>query len=138
VGALSGLAASVVAMPKTLEHSVDIAAPASQVWDLVSTSEGLSGWFVSASVAPGADGSVTLRFAPGAEGTVPVLAWDPPHRISFGIPEGRVHDITVTATAGGCRVLLRDEGVGDAEADAAAAGWEGFLSKLRSLAEAGR
>jgi uncharacterized protein YndB with AHSA1/START domain len=123
-------------MPKTLEESVEIAAPAARVWELVSTSEGLSGWFVDATVVPGPQGSVTLRFAPGAEGTVPILAWEPPHRISFGMPDGgRAHDITVTPSAAGSRVRLVDEGVPDAEAAATADGWTGFLGKLRALAE---
>jgi len=126
-------------MAKTLEHSVDIAASAGRVWDLVSTSEGLSGWFADATVAPGPQGRVTLRFAPGAEGTVPILVWDPPRRIRFGMADGgRVHDITVVAVTEGCQVQLHDEGVPDAEADATAAGWAGFLGKLRALAESGR
>jgi len=125
-------------MPRTLEQFVDIAVPADRVWDLVSTSEGLSGWFVDSTVLPGSAGSVTLRFAPGAEGTVPILVWDPPRRIRFGVQDGgRVHDITITATAAGSRVLLHDEGVPDAEADSTAAGWTGFLGKLRVLAETG-
>jgi hypothetical protein len=49
-----------------------------------------------------------------------------------------VHDITITAAAGGSRVRLLDEGVPDAEADSTAAGWAGFLGKLRVLAETGR
>ena len=73
---------SVTGMPNTLDQSVDVAAPAGRVWDLVSTSEGLSSWFVDATIVPGLQGSVTLRFAPGAEATVPILVWDPPHRIS--------------------------------------------------------
>lgn len=124
-------------MGQTVDRAVEIAAGADRVWDLVSTSDGLSGWFVDATVVPGAAGSVTLRFAPGAEGTVPVLDWDPPRRIRFGLPDGgRVHDISVTATEGGCQVRVRDEGVGDAEAAATAAGWEGYLGRLRALAEA--
>ena len=125
-----------MAMPKTLEESVEIAAPVTRVWDLVSTGEGLSGWFADATVAGGPQGRVTLRFAPGAEGTVPILAWDPPHRIRFGMADGgRVHDITVTASAAGSRVRIQDEGVPDAEAAATAAGWTGFLGKLQALAE---
>jgi len=124
-------------MGQTVDQVVEIAAGADLVWELVSTSEGLSGWFVDATVLPGPAGSVTLRFAPGAEGTVPVLAWDPPRRIRFGMPDsGRVHDISVTATANGCQVRVLDEGVADAEAAATAAGWEGYLGKLRALAEA--
>jgi uncharacterized protein YndB with AHSA1/START domain len=136
---MSAAADRFVAVPNTLDHSIDVAAPVDRVWNLVSTSEGLSGWFVDATVVPGPEGRVTLRFAPGAEGTVPILAWDPPHRLRFGTPEGapgRVHEITVTPTAQGSRVELRDEGVNDAEKEATAAGWTGYLGKLRALAEA--
>jgi uncharacterized protein YndB with AHSA1/START domain len=132
----AAVADSVMAMPKTVEDSVHIAAPVARVWELVSTSEGLSGWFVDATVTSGPQGSVTLRFAPGAAGTVPILAWEPPRRIRFGMADGgRVHDITVTASAAGSRVQLKDEGVPDAEVAAIAAGWTGFLGKLRALAE---
>lgn len=131
------MADSVMAMPKVIDQAIEVAAPVAGVWDRVSTSEGLSGWFVDATVAGGPDGSVTLRFAPGAEGTVPILAWDPPHRIRFGMADGgRVHDIMVTASAAGSRVRLHDEGVSDAKAAAADVGWTGFLGKLRELAEA--
>jgi uncharacterized protein YndB with AHSA1/START domain len=134
--AVASAADSVMAMPKTLEESIEIAAPVARVWKLVSTSEGLAGWFVDATVAGGPDGSVTLRFAPGTEATVPILAWDPPHRVRFGMADGgRAHDITVTASAAGSRVQLQDEGVPDAETAAAAAGWTGFLGRLRALAE---
>src|SRR6185437_8434445 len=98
-------------MPRTLDQSIDVSAPIERVWDLVSTSAGLSAWFVDAEVAPGPAGTVTLRFAPGAEGTVPVLGWDPPHRIKFGMPDGgRAHDIAIVATETGCQVRLKDEG----------------------------
>lgn len=124
-------------MTRTLDQFVDVAAPVERVWGLVSTSDGLSAWFVDATVVPGPQGSVTLRFGPGAEATVPILVWDPPHRISFGVRDGgRVHDIAIAATAGGCQVRLQDVGVPDAEADSTAAGWVGFLEKLRVLAEA--
>ena len=46
--------------------------------------------------------------------------------------------MTITATAGGSRVRLLDEGAPDAQADSTAAGWAGFLGKLRVLAETGR
>lgn len=124
-------------MGQTVDRAVGIAADADRVWEFVSSSEGLSGWFVDATVVPGPEGSVTLRFAPGAEGTVPVLAWEPPHRIRFGIPDGgRAHEISVTATSEGCQVRVLDEGVSDAEAAATATGWEGYLGRLRALAEA--
>src|SRR5215468_4686211 len=60
-------AASVCAMTVACDQSIDIAAPPELVWQLVSTSEGLSGWFVNATVAGGPQGAVTLRFAPGGK-----------------------------------------------------------------------
>jgi uncharacterized protein YndB with AHSA1/START domain len=129
-------AASLGAMSMTCDRSVDVSASADRVWNLVSTSEGLSGWFTDATVAPGPQGSVTLRFAPGAEAAVPILVWEPSRRIRFGMPDGgRVHDITIMAIAAGCRVRVRDEGVPDAEAESTAAGWQGFLHRLRALAD---
>ena len=93
-------AASVCAMTVACDQSIDSAAPPELVWQLVSTSEGLSGWFVNATVAGGPQGAVTLRFAPGAEATVPVLAWEPQRRIRFGVADGgRVHDIAITPVA---------------------------------------
>ena len=129
-------AASVCAMTVACDQSIDSAAPPELVWQLVSTSEGLSGWFVNVTVAGGPQGAVTLRFAPGAEATVPVLAWEPQRRIRFGVADGgRVHDIAITPVAGGCRVQVRDEGIPHAERDATEAGWTGFLARLRHLAE---
>jgi uncharacterized protein YndB with AHSA1/START domain len=40
-------------MGQTVNQAVEIAAGADRVWELVSTSEGLSGWFVDATVVPG-------------------------------------------------------------------------------------
>jgi uncharacterized protein YndB with AHSA1/START domain len=122
------------------DQSIEISAPIDRVWELVSTGEGLSSWFVDAAVDPGVSGSVTLRFGPGAEATVPIQVWQPPHRILFGAtePGGRTHDIQVNeAAAGGVVVRLIDSGVGERELDAVRHGWKAMLDVLKGHAEKG-
>jgi len=120
---------------------VDVRVPAERAWALVSTSEGISAWFVDAHVVPGPAGSVTLRFAPGAEGTMPIQVWEPARRIRFGAAEGepgRAHDFEVEATAtGGSLVRVTDSGLADAEAEGASQGWAGYLGALKVAAEKG-
>jgi uncharacterized protein YndB with AHSA1/START domain len=138
---MGSVAASLVtsrAVPARLERSVEVAVPVERAWQLVASSEGLSSWLADATVAPGPEGSVTLRFAPGAEGTMPVVVWDPPWRIRFGAAEGlrgRAHDIRVECgNAGGSVVRLTDEGVDDADVQAIAQGWDMMLLRLQEQA----
>ncbi|MDT3438051.1 SRPBCC domain-containing protein [Pseudofrankia sp. BMG5.37] len=123
-----------------IEESVEVSASPDEVWEWIATGPGLSAWFVAASVEPGAAGSVTLTFAPGASGTMPIVEWSPPWRFRFGAASGtsgRAHDFTVSATAGGCRVKLLDDGVAPEEAEQTALGWRGMLSRLAAVVEGG-
>jgi uncharacterized protein YndB with AHSA1/START domain len=128
-------------MEVDIEQSIEVAVPPARAWELVSTSEGLSSWFVESVVVPGPSGSVTLRFAPGAEGTMPIQRWEPPRRIRFGAAEGapgRAHDLRVMEmVGGGARVHLIDSGLDEGEAEASREGWAGFLSQLKRRAETG-
>ena len=125
----------------TIEESVDLAAPLERVWALVSSSQGLSRWFVDATVVPGISGSVTLRFAPGAEGTMPIQIWEPPYRFRFGAAEGepgRAHEIRlIEGRLGDTQVRLIDVGLSDAELEPTRMSWRSMLIKLKSLAEKG-
>jgi uncharacterized protein YndB with AHSA1/START domain len=125
-------------MSARLDKSVEVGVPVDRAWQLVASGEGLSQWFVEATVVPGPSGSVTLRFAPGAEGTMPIVVWDPPQRIRFGAAEGspgRAHDLRVSeGAAGGAVVRLIDDGVDDAAADATAQGWDAMLRRLQEQA----
>jgi len=128
-------------MEVCVEQSIEVAAPPARAWELVSTSEGLSSWFVAAEVAAGPSGSVTLRFGPDAAGTMPIRCWEPPRRIRFGSAEGesgRAHDFEVTGTdTGNAMVRVVDSGVDEAQAAAAREAWGGYLSQLKTQAEHG-
>ena len=122
----------------TVERSVDVEVPRERAWELVSTGDAISRWFVSASVVPGPSGSVTLRFGPGAEGTMPIQVWDPPRRIRFGAAEGepgRAHDFEVLDAAAGATVRVTDSGLGEGEVEGARQGWAGYLGRLKAQAE---
>ncbi|OHV35996.1 MULTISPECIES: SRPBCC family protein [Pseudofrankia] len=123
----------------SIEESVEVSASPDEAWEWIATGPGLSAWFVSATVEPGAAGSVTLTFAPGAAGTMPIVEWSPPSRFRFGAApgqEGRAHDFTVSATAGGSRVRLLDDGVAPEQAEQTALGWRGLLSRLAAVVDA--
>ncbi len=126
-------------MEVSVEQAVEIDVPSARAWELVSTSAGISSWFVSADVVPGPSGSVTLRFGPGAEGTMPIQAWEPPLRIRFGAREGepgRAHDFRVAASAtGGATVRVVDSGLEEGDAGGALQAWAGYLNKLKAHAE---
>ena len=122
------------------DQQVEVDAPVERAWQLVSTSEGISSWFVDATVVPGGSGTVTLRFGPGFEGVMPITAWDPAHRLRFGAPprdqEGRSHDISVLErTAGSVVVRLVDTGDDILDPELNRRTWAGMLARLKELAE---
>lgn len=128
-------------MEAMIEQSIEVAATQARLWQLVSTSEGLSSWFVSAHVVAGSSGSVTLRFGPDAEGTMPIRCWEPPRRIRFGAAPGeigRAHDFEVTdAPGGGGRVRVVDSGLEETGIDVVRETWALYLSRLKTQAENG-
>lgn len=66
----------------TLERQVD--APPEEVWEALTTGEGLCQWFpLDARVEPGVGGSVWLSWGPGSEGEAPISIWDPPGRFGW-------------------------------------------------------
>jgi hypothetical protein len=71
---------------------------------------------------------------------MPIVVWEPPHRIRFGAAEGapgRAHDIHVSVgTEGGSVVRLVDDGVDDDAASATAQGWDTMLRRLQEQAAA--
>ncbi len=121
-----------------IDESIEITAPVGRVWECIATSEGLSAWFVDATVSPGEDGSVTLRFGPGMEATMPIQVWEPERRLRFGSSdgsEGRSHEISITRLPAGVRVDLCDAGLPSNELEATRHGWRAFLARLKTQAE---
>lgn len=104
-------------------------------WRMISTSEGISAWFVDAVVHPGVNGTVTLTFAPGASATVPIRIWDPPRTIEFGTDE-RSHTFAVHTLDDDVHVTVTDRGVPDAESGVTRDGWQRMLTTFATkLAE---
>jgi uncharacterized protein YndB with AHSA1/START domain len=120
---------------RSIRNSVAVDQPPDLVWPLVASSEGLSSWFVDATVIPGSKGIVTLRFSPDAQGAMPIVVWEPPHRIRFGAAEGapgRAHEILVTESPpGGAVVEVIDHGVEDLAVNATSRGWADSLNRLQ-------
>ena len=113
---------------------------ANRVWSLLSTSAGLSSWFVAAVVAPGLGGSVGLTYGPGAVGdhADPRLGGAPAGalRRRGRAPAPGAHELAMTPIAGGFRVDLIDDGVADAEVVPTRVGWTQMLQRLRTRGEA--
>ncbi len=83
-------------------QEVEIDAPIEQVWEAVSTAEGLKRWYpLDARVDAGPDGKMVggkmmASFGPGMEGTATILAWEPNrrYRIYEGGPGGAPAPLT--------------------------------------------
>ncbi len=126
-----------------LESVVD--APAEEVWEILTTAEGLRQWFpLDASVEPTVGGTVWLSWGPGCEGKAPIHIWEPPSRMgwteSYGDDEaGRpikvAVDFYVEARGGTTVVRLVQSGLNassdwDEMYDALEDGWTYFLFSL--------
>jgi uncharacterized protein YndB with AHSA1/START domain len=134
---------------RAVDVSIDIDKSVDEVWPFLSTSEGMSSWYVGVDFAEQRAGAaVTLNF--GAGMTVPcrVEAYDHHERVRIGPPEGvdspRVEEYRVAAReGGGCTVRIVNWGFGDgadwdAEYDAVKKGWGFwglFLGVLKLVVE---
>lgn len=126
-----------------LEQTVD--ASPEEVWQALSTSDGLERWFpLEARVVPGEGGSVWLSWGPGCEGEAPLHVWDPPNRIGWteshgtddeGRPIRVAVDFHVEGRGGSTVVRIVQSGFGasadwDQMYDAVKDGWTYFLFNL--------
>lgn len=127
----------------TIEKAVD--APPEEVWEALTTGEGLRQWFpLDARVEPGVGGSVWLSWGPGSEGEAPISLWEPPGRFgwieSYGEDaEGRpikvAVDFHVEGREGTTVVRLVQSGLSassdwDEMYDALQDGWTYFMLNL--------
>jgi uncharacterized protein YndB with AHSA1/START domain len=63
---------------RTLELEQHVDATPEEVWEILTTGDGLSRWFpLDARVTPGVDGTVWLSWGPGCEGEAPIHVWEP-------------------------------------------------------------
>lgn len=62
--------------PRSFEVSIEIDAPASEVWKAITEADGIARWFApDVKVEPGQGGSIFVSWGPGMEGTYKVETW---------------------------------------------------------------
>jgi uncharacterized protein YndB with AHSA1/START domain len=127
---------------RTIELTVEIQAPAAQVWRALTTPEEIARWFapiVTGSTALGEQTTFSWGYA-GGEYTDIVSARDEGRHLRWG-DDSLVTDWFIEARAGGVTVLrLVHSGWGDGaewdeQYDATAGGWRYFLFNLRQYVE---
>lgn len=128
----------------TRKHEIEIKVDATpeQVWDAITTGDGLMSWFApDAGVVPGEGGSIRFSWGAGMEATDPIRIWDPVKRVAWVEAEGSDHpklvEFVIEAGEGGSTVLrLVHSGFGegadfDKEFESVYGGWHTFLATLR-------
>jgi uncharacterized protein YndB with AHSA1/START domain len=135
---------------RVIELTIDINATLEDVWQALTTGEGIARWFAPhAAVTPGAGGSVSIGWDPKEMWDTPITVWEPPRHMQTAsempTKEGTVVrlavDYYVDAQAGG-RVRVRlvhsgfdDSGTWDDYIDGLDAGWSFFLFNLKHALE---
>lgn len=134
---------------RAIDVAIDIDAPAADVWPYLSTSDGLSSWYVDVQLAePKQGAAATLDFGGGMVVPAQIHTYEPGHKIRLGPPPDvdspRVEEYRVTPRdGGGCTVRIVNWGFGegadwDAEYDAVKKGWLEFLGVLKRVVESFR
>lgn len=135
---------------RVIELTIDIDATLDEVWQALTTGEGIARWFAPhAEVTPGEGGSVSVGWDPKEMWSQPITVWQPLRRMQTAseMPsaDGRVVrlavDYYVEALSGG-RVRVRlvhsgfdDSGSWDDYIDGLDAGWTFFLFNLKHALE---
>jgi uncharacterized protein YndB with AHSA1/START domain len=134
---------------RVLDLTIDIDATLDEVWQALTTGEGIARWFAPhAAVTPGEGGSVSIGWDPNEMWTQPITVWEPLRRMQTAseMPskDGRMVRLAVDyyLEAHGGRVRLRlvhsgfdDSGSWDDYIDGLDAGWSFFLFNLRHALE---
>ena len=130
---------------KSIEKEIEIDASPEEVWQAISTSEGLTRWFpLEATVEPGPGGSVSLSWGPGVTGTARVGQWEDGKRIgwieSYGEGVEVTVDFHVEAKEGRTVFRVVQSGFSDGDEwaeylDTVDSGWRYFLFNLKHYLE---
>ena len=134
---------------RVVDLSIDIDATLEEVWQALTTGEGIARWFAPhAAVTPGEGGSVSVGWDPKEMWETPITVWEPLRRMQTAseMPskDGRVVrlavDYYVEAHGGKVRVRLvhsgfDDSGSWDGYIDGLDAGWTFFLFNLKHALE---
>jgi uncharacterized protein YndB with AHSA1/START domain len=134
---------------RAIELTVDIDATLEEVWQALTTGEGIARWFAPhAEVTPGEGGQVSIGWDPKEMWATPITVWEPLRRMQtvseMPSADGRVVrlavDYYVEAHGGRVRVRLVHSGFDDSESwdeyiDGLDAGWTFFLFNLKHALE---
>lgn len=135
---------------RALDLTIDIDATLDEVWQALTTGEGIARWFGPyAAVTPGQGGSVSVGWDPKEMWDTPITVWEPNRwmQTASEMPtkDGKMVrlavDYYVEALQGGkVRVRLVHSGFDDSESwddyiDGLDAGWTFFLSNLKHALE---
>ena len=134
---------------RTVDLTIDIDATLEEVWQALTTGEGIARWFAPyAAVTPGEGGSVSVGWDPKEMWETPITVWEPQRRMQTAseMPskDGRMVrlavDYYVEVLGGRVRVRLvhsgfDDSGSWDDYIDGLDAGWTYFLFNLKHALE---
>ena len=133
---------------RVLELTIDIDATLEEVWQALTTGEGIARWFAPyASVTPGDGGSASIGWDPKEMWETPITVWEPLRRMQTAseMPskDGRMVrlavDYYVEVQGGRVRVRLVHSGFDDSSwddyIDGLDAGWSYFLFNLKHALE---
>ena len=134
---------------RALDLSIDIDATLEEVWQALTTGEGIARWFAPyAAVTPGEGGSVSIGWDPKEMWDTAITVWEPLRRMQTasempskdgGVVRLAV-DYYVEVVGGRVRVRLVHSGFDDSESwdgyiDGLDAGWTFFLFNLKHALE---
>jgi uncharacterized protein YndB with AHSA1/START domain len=134
---------------RVLDLTIDIDATLEEVWQALTTGEGIARWFGPyAAVTPGEGGSVSVGWDPKEMWDTPITVWEPLRRMQTAseMPskDGRIVRLAVDyyLEVQGGRVRVRlvhsgfdDSGAWDDYIDGLDAGWTFFLFNLKHALE---
>jgi uncharacterized protein YndB with AHSA1/START domain len=133
---------------RTVDLTIDIDATLEQVWQALTTGEGIARWFAPhAAVTPGEGGSVSVGWDPKEMWETPITVWEPGRRMQTAseMPskDGRMVRLAVDyyLEVHGGRVRVRlvhsgfDDSSWDSYIDGLDAGWSFFLFNLKHALE---
>ena len=134
---------------RAIELTIDIDATLEEVWQALTTGEGIARWFAPhAAVTPGEGGSVSIGWDPKEMWETPISVWEPQRRMQTAseMPskDGRTVRLAVDyyLEVQGGRVRVRlvhsgfdDSGSWDDYIDGLEAGWSYFLFNLKHALE---
>jgi uncharacterized protein YndB with AHSA1/START domain len=134
---------------RVIELTIDIDATLDEVWQALTTGEGIARWFAPhAAVTPGDGGSVSVGWDPKEMWSQPITVWEPLRRMQTAsempTADGKVVRLAVDyyleVQGGRVRVRLVHSGFDDSESwdgyiDGLDAGWTYFMFNLKHALE---